>query len=551
MNSPARYWRTMRHLKPRQITARVWFRSGRPRPDQRPAPALRRVVQPFQPFPLRMPSMTGSRSFVFLNQEARLDPATPLKGWDDPQRSKLWRYHLHYFDDLNAQQSAKRRDWHHPLIKDWMQSNPPGVGSGWEPYPTSLRIVNWIKAAQAGFGLSPDACQSLAVQARWLSSRVEHHLSGNHLLANAKALYFCGLFFEGVEADGWQAQALRIFRQELPEQILSDGGHYELSPMYHALVLEDLLDLVNLMRSYRVQGELQTLIRPRILPMLKWLRLLSHPDKDIAFFNDAAIGVAPSHRELETYAASLGFVIKEPVPLGLTHLAHSGYLHFANDNATVLIDVGPVGPRHQPGHAHADTLSFELSGGAQRILVNGGTSEYGMGPERQRQRGTAAHNTVALNGIDSSEVWAGFRVGQRARIHGLEIDQSAQKTRITAGHDGYRHLAGKPVHMRSFIITPNEITVSDQLGSQRRRACAYYHFAPGLSLNSASNGTRGEIRGCDDQLFLRWEVIEGKARLIESTHHPGFGQTLASTSLCIMLENNRAALRLLFPMAPP
>ena len=73
-------------------------------------------------------------------------------------------------------------------MQRWVAENPPGVGPGWEPYPTSLRIVNWIKWALAGHALPPGCLHSLAVQTRWLCRRLEYHLLGNHLFANAKAL---------------------------------------------------------------------------------------------------------------------------------------------------------------------------------------------------------------------------------------------------------------------------------------------------------------------------------------------------------------------------
>ncbi|WP_413889259.1 heparinase II/III family protein [Candidatus Aalborgicola defluviihabitans] len=75
------------------------------------------------------------------------------------------------------------------------------------------------------------------------------------------------------------------------------------------------------------------------------------------------------------------------------------------------MDVAPVGPAYLPGHAHADTLSFELSVSGQRVVVNGGTSRYGLGPLRLRERETAAHSTVEVAKQSSSEVWGGFRSG--------------------------------------------------------------------------------------------------------------------------------------------
>lgn len=63
--------------------------------------------------------------------------------------SRLWNYHLHYFDDLVAVGWQERRKWHQHLIRDWIRKNPPGQGTGWEPYPLSRRVVNWIKAGLA------------------------------------------------------------------------------------------------------------------------------------------------------------------------------------------------------------------------------------------------------------------------------------------------------------------------------------------------------------------------------------------------------------------
>src|SRR5690606_6973721 len=147
--------------------------------------------------------------------------------------------------DLCAEGGDRRSAWHLDLLRDWVAANPPGHGDGWEPYPTSLRIVNWIKWALAGNTLPPACVHSLAVQVRWLRRCLEIHLLGNHLFANAKALVFAGLYFSGPEAHRWLATGLRILEREIAEQILPDGGQFERSTMYHALAYEDMLDLVN------------------------------------------------------------------------------------------------------------------------------------------------------------------------------------------------------------------------------------------------------------------------------------------------------------------
>ena len=203
--------------------------------------------------------------------------------------------------------------------------NPPAAGNGWEPYPASLRIVNWIAWALAGNDLGPAALQSLAAQVRILGATLEYHLLGNHLLANAKALVFAGCFFSGDEADGWLRTGLDLLDAELAEQILDDGGHFELSPMYHAIILEDVLDLIQLGRivsgAARREGQAWRALAAR---MLAWLDAMTHPDGEIGFFNDAAFGIARTHAELAEYGARLG-VAPPARPSRLRRLAASGY----------------------------------------------------------------------------------------------------------------------------------------------------------------------------------------------------------------------------------
>ncbi len=150
------YWQTLRYLKPVQIYGRLWFKLSRPRPDLSPAPSLRFPTGRWVACAARVQSLTSADTFFFLNQAGSLAEL----GWDAPTVEKLWRYNQHYFDDLNAEGSVQRSDWHLALIQNWLQHNPVGQGSGWEPYPISLRIVNWVKWTLAGNTLSDQAVHS-------------------------------------------------------------------------------------------------------------------------------------------------------------------------------------------------------------------------------------------------------------------------------------------------------------------------------------------------------------------------------------------------------
>lgn len=529
-------WRTVRHLRSSQLYGRLNLYLPRPLPSMSAPPAVRARHGTWKQPAQRNDSLIGPTRFRFLNAEAELTKV----GWDNPELARLWRYNLHYFDWMNAEGASTRTNWHRALVTTWIAENPPGHGTGWEPYPTSLRIVNWIKWALAGNTLGAVAIQSLAIQARWLMRRMEYHLLGNHLLANAKALVFAGLYFEGDEAQDWLESGLATLAGEIREQILPDGGHFELSPMYHALVLEDMLDLVNLDEAYN-SNCIATRWRERIPLMLYWLQVMSHPDDEISFFNDSAIGIAPRNEELRAYSQRLNFSCAETLPQ-LTHLDNSGYVRMEAGEFTLLMDLARIGPDYIPGHSHADTLSFELSYAGQRVFVNSGTSEYGNGPERLRQRGTAAHNTVVVNGSNSSEVWSGFRVGRRAKPLAVSVGRNSRGTLYAqATHDGYRHLPGHPVVFRRVELNPASMIVTDAVSSHIK-AEARFHLHPAVSI-TLTTSDRAIVKLADGHhLLLQSEG--GSLRLEHSTWHPEFGVKISNQCLVLRFEGRSVNLNL-------
>jgi uncharacterized heparinase superfamily protein len=529
-----------------QVYGRVWFRYRQPRPDLRPAPEQSTQHNPWQIPAHRLPSMTGARSFVFLNEPGNLDEF----GWDGPQKDKLWRYNQHYFDDLNAVDAPDRAEWHSALVEEWLASNPPGQGSGWEPYPLSLRLVNWIKWSLSGATLSSAALHSLAVQARWLTRRLEIHLLGNHLFTNAKALVFAGLYFQGREADAWLGKGLQLLASEVPEQILPDGGHFERSTLYHALALEDMLDLLNITTTFAsrlnpAQQAQASSWKQQAGSMLQCLHSLCHPDGEIGLFNDAAFDIACSPAELTAYAQRILPTLPSPPEQAIQVLNESGYVRLTHGRAVALLDTAPIGPDYLPGHAHADTLTFELSLGLQRVLVNSGTSCYGTSEERLRQRGTAAHNTVVIDGQNSSEVWSGFRVARRAYPINLatEYNADARQSRLRCSHTGYSWLAGKPVHQRLWRMDEDSLLVEDQVEGAFEVAEARYHFHPDLQIQAEANALAGKAL-LPDGTVMTWRVVHGEARLEPGTWHPRFGVSLPNQCLIITLRAGKSQLHL-------
>ncbi|WP_133366364.1 heparinase II/III family protein [Qipengyuania sediminis] len=541
MPGPAIYWHTIRHLKPAQIIGRA--RHYLPRWPQavRPAPA-KAMSRGGWVHPLRSPpTMSPPGTFCFLNETH--DLGWPID-WTAPGTSLLWRYNLHYFDDLAAADDDQRTPLQHEVIAQWIAANPSGAHPAWDPYPLSLRLVNWIKWELGGKPLPAVAADSMAAQARWLKARPEWHLLGNHLFANAKALAFAGCYFTGAEAERWLGTAVRILDRQLDEQVLCDGGNFELSPMYHAIFLADVLDLLNLGGAYpgRLPARLVSSLRERASAMLRWLEVMAHPDGGFAMFNDCANGVAADLLSLRAYAQRLDVVLPVPVvdpaadDCTIIHLEASGYARLACRAATAICDVGAIGPDYLPGHAHADSLSFELSVGLSRVIVNGGTSQYGTGEIRQSERGTPAHSTLTVNDADSSEVWGGFRVARRARPFAVSALARQGCVSLEGSHDGYRRLARDIVHRRRWTMSPGGLRVEDFVSGSWQTATARFILDAAVEVEAVSaNAYRLRLPG-PEALEICFAVMGGEARLEPAWQSLAFGKRHRTQAVAIELR---------------
>ena len=521
-----KYWHTLRYLRLTQIIGRIQNYFKTTSIDVSPVVGCLRVVESswVEPAP-RSKRMLTSQSFRFLNETHEINTAAD---WNSKLCSKLWLYNLHYFDDLNAADYNLRTEWHQVLIHRWIDENPPGKGNGWEPYPTSLRIVNWIKWVLSGHMIDKKCLLSLAIQVRFLSENMETHLLGNHLFANAKALMFAGLFIDSDEAKSWYKIGYNLLERELPIQVLSDGGNFELSTMYHTIFLEDLLDLLNIHRVYK--KVLPNSFEETISRMFNWLNMMCHPDGEISFFNDAAFDITPSIYNMKEYSKKLGIIGVEKNQKSINTLNSSGYTRVQQNNVVALIDHAAVGPDYLPGHAHADTLSFELSLYGQRVVVNSGTSIYGVSDARQQERSTSAHSTLEIDGENSSEVWSGFRVARRARIFDLNIDCLDNSIRLSACHTGYNRLKGKPIHCREWFFKKNSLIISDKITSKNfHNIKIILPLHPDVKLISVEDN-KAKLMVANHNVDIFFEG-EGDLEVLSSNYHPQFGLSVVNNHL--------------------
>ena len=539
----ARYYHTLKYLKPVQLLGWVYFFMPRWIQETKNVPPLHRL--PARPVYLQKRFSTPDfNAFTFLNESYPLNEA----GWDNEAIAKLWRYHLHYFDYLNSVSPEAYAQDHtlvarvKALIHQWIQENPFGKGTAWEPYPTSLRMVNWVKWMQISKMYDPRMVQSLWNQLRWLSNRPEYHLRGNHLLANAKAMIIGSLLFTGNKAEGMFQRGLRLFRTQLKEQFLSDGAHIELSPMYHAIALEDLLE-VYVLAADKLDQALKKELEHTILHGLDWLSAFTYQDGTLAYFNDVAEHQAPGLKELLDLAHRVGLKPDSEATAHKTrYFSDSGFVTLKNDSSYAILDIGKVGPDWLPGHAHADTLSFELAIRSERVFVNSGTSVYGTSQERHRQRSTSAHTTVEINHENSSEVWAGFRVARRAYPIEIEVDieveLSDDRSFVKASHDGYHRLVPPITHSRSWNLDKQGLRVTDDIQGSYTYAISRFYLHPDIQVSITSEGLilSKNLSGKITDLAKVWvEAADGnyEIKLVDTTFHPEFGRSYPNSCITI------------------
>lgn len=526
------YYHTLEYLKFKQVFYRLYYFFYKPKINLTiKNNEIRKISSLIKPnFIQKDPLYFNDNAATFLNYTVDI---SDKKIWTDLLHARLWLYNLHYFDALNAENSEQQKIAYR-LLERWMDENPPGQGIGWEAFPTSLRIINIIKYALNGGALSEKVTTLLYLQARLLNKKCEYHLLGNHLYENFGALTIAGLFFNTPESAKWFKKGYKGLQKEIKEQILNDGGHFELSPMYHGIFLEGLLDLQVIFEIYNKAF----LWKNEVQLMLNWLNFMKRSNQEIAYFNDAANYIFSSPLELFHYAESLGYKIGKADNV-INHLIDSGYIVLNSHNMKLICDVGNIGPDYLPGHGHADALSFELMINESPVFVNLGTSCYGNSDRRLFERGTSAHNTVVADDENSSEVWGGFRVAKRARVSDICIIKNNNTYSIKATHDGYARIKKNLFHVRTWNMCESSVEIIDNLTASVENTVAYFHLHPDCKIKSQTE------KQIIIQLKNNVEIMlktDNDFDIIDNLYAHSFGQLEQSKSIKIKLDSCKDAI---------
>lgn len=445
--------------------------------------------------------------------------------WNGAPYGKLWNYNLHYFEwiwGLGPDEAKK-------VVQDWIQRHEHSSDAeGWEPYPLSLRIGNWLaywgSVGRASLEEDPQfrdrLFESLGLQCDWLSRRLEKHILGNHYFENGFALWMAGSFFEHKVSKKWLSIGKQILEQELREQLLADGMHFECSPMYHNRFLHllswlKLIDAQNFDEAYKAAK----------VAALN----LQHPDGKIALFNDSAFGIYPE--------------VEGDGELGAFSMRSSGYYGVRNDRGDYLIcDAGRIGPNYITGHSHCDVGSFELSVGGHRLITDTGVYHYLNTDERHYSRATIAHNVFAPEGCEQAEMWSAFRVGDRPDVQVQEWDHSAKYFHLVVTHNGFEK-SGVTVERSFDFDAAGQLKISDRYtANQSTRMVGHLHLAPNVVVTKCS-ATGAQLKIGSRSIQIVAENVDSLS-VRRSDYYPEFNTTVTRSCLDYVVQGRSGCVAL-------
>ena len=411
--------------------------------------------------------------------------------WRAPGANAAWLAALHGFEwlrDLEAAGGAEARAHARRLVADWIGRCGAWDPLAWRSDVLARRLVAWLSHATLLLGEADREgaaaiLASLAEQARHLGRTAAAGPDGAPRIAAVKGLVFAALCLPG--DDRRLDQGLRLLEHELDRQVLADGGHVARSPSVQLAVLRDLVELRGLLAAARRPApEALQIAIDRMAPLLRFFR---HGDGGLALFN----GSNEADPTLIDIALALGEATGKPP----SSAPHSGFERLSAQRTLVIADVGAPTPASAP-HAHAGTLSFELSVARHRMIVNSGAHAGDDAAWRDAQRATAAHSTATVDDTNSIAFRADGTLGRHpGRVVSTRLED-AGNTWLDATHDGYRDAFGLTHRRRLYLGADGDNLRGEDILSGRggERFTIRFHLHPEVRASLVADGSGALLR---------------------------------------------------------
>ena len=489
-----KYWHTLKYLKPIQILYRLHnkFISSKFKEYNSVS---------YKPINLFIDGLHNDTEYLkrfeykngyvkILNEDVKLD-YKDLKHY-----SPLIQYNIQYFEYgiVWAQKGIKFEEFKEKW-KEYIDANLP-----LQPYVISLQIPNIIIAMNIYGVDDQEMYDNLYSRYKWLLKHQEKHLLANHYFENIKAIVIASYVFND---DNIFEKYIKLLEKECKEEILDDGVHFELSMMYHKLILEDLLLIKKIYSS--------KLIDEKIEKMTNAVISIEDGMNRTPLFNDAGDNVSKSKNAFLKVLGDKELIINN-------EFKDSGYYKLKKNNISLLIDAGLVGPNYNPGHAHCDCLSFEVFKDCKAVFVNSGTYQY-QGSKRSVLRSTKSHNTIMIDNHEQSEVWGEHRVARRIKnVQGKLLNDSFEGS--------YNNYLGEK-HTRYIELQDNYIKVLDEIKAKEGlEVKSFLHLSPEYNYDNNC------IIGNGDKIIIN--NINSEMIISESEYSSEFGKI--EKNICLIFK---------------
>ena len=337
-------------------------------------------------------------------------------------------------------------------IDSWIEANPFHRGINWaSALEVAFRSLSWAWIYHLVGNRLHDRFrvrffESLYQHGRHLENNLSVYFSPNtHLLGEALALHALGFAFPGFPGSGrWRELGRRVVQQEMGRQVQGDGSHFEQSTYYHVYALD----------MFRFHGQLEPTgraYREKLDRMQQFLDAILGPAQRLPFFGDDDGG-----RLFHPYGPRNQFGRASPNYKPESRLfPDSGLAVIAAGPVHIVIDAGPFGP-WSGGHSHSDTLSLIIRVGEEDILIDPGTYTYVGDPkERDYFRGSAAHNTIRIDGRDQAIPSGPFGWREKPEVKVIAWTGDSLEAQCSYGGFGHRRVVR--------LSSPGLLTIEDEV----------------------------------------------------------------------------------------
>jgi uncharacterized heparinase superfamily protein len=467
--------------------------------------------------------------------------------WDETDADLAWRTALHEFQwlrDLRALGGNDARRSARLLTEEWLDRHESCSALAWRADVLGRRLAMWTSHYELFFASASDSLRlrllaSMTRQARHLGRVAARESDGLGRLAALKGLLYAGLCLPGELP--LTVKARRLLETELAWQVSPDGGHAARSPAAQILLLRDLIDMRAALSAsgQKPMPPLSAAI-DRAATLLRFLR---HGDGALAVFNGGGEGnptvidLVLAHADARKHPGSRATV--------------TGFERLAAGRLLAIVDSGGPARPGLDSRAHAGTLSFEASFGKERLIVNCGASAASGQEWRQAARATAAHSTLTVEDLNSSEIRPDGTLGRRPEHVTAEREETDGATWLGLSHDGYVPPFGL-VHRRRLYMPAegNELRGEDSLepadgklaegatGLPENRAFAIrFHLHPTVRASLVQDGGAVFLR-LPSGIGWRLRVAGAKIDLVDSMY---FGNSQARRTQQVVLSGRTSS----------